>query len=118
MSKLKIRSLFLTSITATLCSLSVISKPAEAGTLYKDWNYAIDSFTDSITGNNVGGTKYELYGMAFKQTADQIFVAINTNLPLAGTSSNYATDHHVGLGDLLFNFSGKNASIPSLVLVG
>ncbi|MGA9379629.1 MAG: XDD3 family exosortase-dependent surface protein [Phormidium sp.] len=113
MSKLKIRSLFLTSITATLCSLSVISKPAEAGTLYKDWNYAIDSFTDSITGNDVGGTKYELYGMAFKQTAEQIFVAINTNLPLAGTSSNYATDGHVGLGDLIFNFSGKNLSAAS-----
>lgn len=113
MINLKIRSLFLTSITATLCSLSVISKPAEAGTLYKTWNYAIDSFNDSITGNNVGGTKYEIYGMAFKQTAEQIFVAINTNLPLAGTSSDYATDGHVGLGDLIFNFSGKNLSAAS-----
>jgi hypothetical protein len=113
MSQIKVRSLFLTSIITTICSLSAIDKPAEAGTLYRGWNYAIDSFNDSITGNNVGGTKYEIYGMALKQTADEIFVAINTNLPLAGTSSNYAADGHVGMGDLIFNFSGKNLSAAS-----
>ncbi len=106
-------TLFLASVIATLCSLSAISKPAEAASLYKGWNYAIDSFNDSITGNNVGGTKYEIFGLALKQTEDKLFIAINANLPFGGTQSNYADDGHVGWGDLIFNFSGKNLSTAS-----
>ena len=79
-----------------------------------DWNYAIDSFNDSITGNDVGGTKYEIYGMAMTQIEDKVIFAVNSNLPLEGTSSNYAEDdNHVGWGDLLLNFSNQNLTTAS-----
>lgn len=108
----KLKTHTLGSLIAAL-TCAVVASPAWAGTLYGDWNYSIDSFNDSMAGNDVGGTRYEIFGTALKQTADQIFFAINTNMPLEGNSSQYAHDGLVAWGDLLFNFSGNNLDTAS-----
>jgi hypothetical protein len=83
------------------------NKPMLAGTLYNNWNYAIDSSDDSTSGNDVGNTKYETFGTAFQQTPTQLLFAINSNLSLEGTTSTYAADGHVGWGDLLIDINGR-----------
>lgn len=90
------------------------AQSAQASTLYQGWSYAIDSFNDSTQGSplQVGGTDYEIYGTAFKQTDHNIFVAINANTPLGGVVSD-AQDGYTRWGDILFNFSGKNLSNAS-----
>lgn len=93
------------------CVMVALSKPARAGVFYNNWNYAVDSFDDSMTGNTVGGTKYEIFATAFQQTADKTFFAINSNFSLNGTSSNYADDGHVGWGDLLMDIGGSKFGI-------
>jgi hypothetical protein len=51
---------------------------------------------------------FEFYGMAIKSTADQVFVALNSNLPWRGDYTDGGGANHVGYGDLFLNFSGKN----------
>ncbi|MDB9515739.1 PEP-CTERM sorting domain-containing protein [Roseofilum reptotaenium CS-1145] len=103
-----IYSLLLSSTTVVNLAL-----PSNAAVFHNDWSYSIDSFNDGMTGNIVGGTKYEIYGTAIKQTRDRIFVAINANTPLEGVHSDYADDNHVGWGDLFFNFSGQDLNTAS-----
>ncbi len=78
------------------------SQAAQAGQLYRDWNYSIDSFSDGS-----GGSTYDIKGLAIRETSSDIFVSISANLPLAGVANSSATDHNVGWGDLFFNF-GSN----------
>jgi|GEM_PF-4080339 len=105
------------TIATSVCVILVSGNAANAGTLRNDWNYAIDSSTDStdrIDANNtkVGGTVFEIFGMAIKQDADNIYVALNANLPIEGVTgarsegASKADDNHIGWGDLFFNFSG------------
>ena len=128
MSPRKHGTLFLASVVATLCSLSAISKPAEAATLHGGWRYAIDSFNDATARmwvggpTDVGGNRFEIYGMAIKDdiAANKITVAINSNLPRNGATVPYASGYgHTGWGDLFFhtrsglfgiNFTQSNAS--------
>lgn len=83
---------------------------AEAGILYEGWNYAIDSPEDSLGIGQVGGTDFELYGMAFQQTQDRILMAFKSNMPLGGIYDPRAYDKHIGYSDLIFNFTGENLS--------
>jgi hypothetical protein len=87
------------SASAILASIAMSSSPAQAlGTVY----YDIDSYVDSMAGDEVGGTKYEIYGSAWKQTSDKIFFGMKTNMPLEGVDSQYAeNDNRVGWGDLI-----------------
>lgn len=94
--------------TATLSFLTTPGKQAVAGTLYKGWNYAIDSFNDGVSGGQVGGGIFEFYGMAIKQEADSIFVAFNANLPLVGDPQAGVENGSISWGDLFFNFSGED----------
>ncbi|HAZ48275.1 MAG TPA: hypothetical protein DCZ55_28420 [Cyanobacteria bacterium UBA11371] len=105
-------TLFLASVVATLCSLSAISKPAEAATLHGGWRYAIDSFNDATARmwvggpTDVGGNRFEIYGMAIKDdiAANKITVAINSNLSRNGATVPYASGYgHTGWGDLFFH---------------
>ncbi|MEA5543120.1 XDD3 family exosortase-dependent surface protein [Limnoraphis robusta Tam1] len=89
------------------------TETVHAGVLSGDWYYSIDSFNDSMSGNHVGGTIYEIYGMAMKQTADEVIFAVNSHLPYEGTDSQYAQDNHVGWGDLLLNFTGQTLDVAS-----
>ncbi|MBP0018842.1 MAG: PEP-CTERM sorting domain-containing protein [Cyanobacteria bacterium SBLK] len=91
-----------------LCALGLNARSVLAGTLYQDWNYAIDSAEDSLGIGQVGNTVYELNAMAIKQTEERIFVALKSNMPWGGTHDPGAYDRHVGYSDLLFNFTGTN----------
>lgn len=74
-------------------------------TVFGQWSYQADSANDSVQGDNVGGTQYEIFGAALKQTDDRIFVALYTNMPLDGTQG---TSAYVRWGDAIFNSSGNN----------
>lgn len=96
-----------TITSVTLCQV------AQAGTFHNGWYYVEDSFNDSTSGNDVGGTEYELYRWAFQQADSVIRMAIETNTPLSGVSNPDAEDGHVGFSDMLFNFSGKDLNTAS-----
>jgi hypothetical protein len=84
-------------------------KPAQAFDLFTEWQICLDSLEDSITGNIVGGTKYELYAFGLKQTADNILISMTGLFPfLDGVYGEYAHDNIVRSGDIVFNFTGKN----------
>ena len=70
-------------------------------------NYFKDSINDSTDGYALGGTPYEMYGMAVKQVGDYIIVGVNTNFALAGE---VASGTHVGWGDFVMNFAGNQTS--------
>ncbi|NES67949.1 MAG: PEP-CTERM sorting domain-containing protein [Okeania sp. SIO2D1] len=95
------------TFTLTIC------QPATASTLYNGWHYTLDSPNDSIGENQVGGTIYEIGGMAYTTTDTEVIFAFKSNLPLGGTSSSYAQDGHVAWGDLFLNFSGQNLDTAS-----
>lgn len=77
------------------------------------WDYAIDSFNDGVNGYQVGGTAYEFFGMAFKEEGDNLFIALNGNMPVTGVNAPSALDGVISWGDLFFNFSGNNFNIAS-----
>ena len=92
-------------VAVTLAGAAAIgvigAQSAQAGQLYQGWNYGIDAF-----GDGSGGSIYEIKGLAIKETSEDIYVAISANLPLAGVSNAYATNHNIGWGDLFFDFGG------------
>jgi hypothetical protein len=89
-------------VLAGATALGLINSPvAQAGQLYRDWNYSIDAFGDAS-----GGSTFDIKGLAIKETSSDIFVSISANLPLAGIANANATDHNVGWGDLFFDFGG------------
>ena len=88
--------------------IALQQQKATAATLSNGWNYAIDSFSDGVTGGQVGGGEFEFYGIAVKETSDTAFVAINSNLSLAGYADSAAQRGNINYGDLFFNFSGQN----------
>jgi hypothetical protein len=90
------------------CALTAAGMAA-APAYANDWDYAIDSFDDGYTLGTIGEESlFEFYGMAIKSTADQVFVALNSNLPWRGDYTDGGGANHVGYGDLFLNFSGKN----------
>jgi hypothetical protein len=92
---------------ATVSLVGGMGQVAEAGTLYKGWNYAIDSFNDGYYLGSVGGG-YEFHGMAVQEDADNLYIAFNSNLQLDGWAYGGASDKHIGWGDLFLNFSGND----------
>jgi hypothetical protein len=94
---------------AVCCTIfAVQQQKATAAVLYNGWNYAIDSFNDGVTGFDIGGGDFEFYGIAVKETSDTAFIAINSNLSLAGYADPLAQRGNINYGDLFFNFSGQN----------
>jgi hypothetical protein len=90
------------------CALTAAGMAA-APAYANDWDYAIDSPDDGYELGTIGEESlFEFYGMAIKSTADQVFVAINSNLPWRGDYTHGGGANHVGYGDLFLNFSGKN----------
>src|SRR4028119_981253 len=86
---------------------------ATAATLSDGWNYAIDSFNDGVTETQFGGGAFEFYGLAINETSDQVSIAINSNLSLAGFADSAAARGNINYGDLFFNFSGQNFNTAS-----
>ena len=117
---------------ATVCVISLTSQNASAfGVSLGKWSYVRDSFTDSTgfassdprsslyTTTAVGGTDFEIYGMAMRQDGNTISVALNANLGVGGwttsdtrvaknTVGSNAGIRNIGWGELIFNFSGKS----------
>ncbi|TAG94905.1 MAG: PEP-CTERM sorting domain-containing protein [Oscillatoriales cyanobacterium] len=94
---------------AIFCAMASVNQPqAVAATLSNGWNYAIDSFDDGVTGAQIGGGEFEFYGIAIKETSDTAFIAINSNLSLAGYADPFAQRGNINYGDLFFNFSGQD----------
>ncbi len=96
------------TVAATATVIGITGQQAHAGTLTGGWNYAIDSFHDGVTDGYVNQGAFEFYGMAIKQDAQNIYVALNTNLGLNGKAYRGAGNGFIGYGDLLFNFTGSN----------
>ncbi|MBE9035163.1 XDD3 family exosortase-dependent surface protein [aff. Roholtiella sp. LEGE 12411] len=77
------------------------------------WQYAFDSNTDGMNGNYWVGAApgqknpYDIYGMAIKETATSVILALNGNMKLTGESETGAAGGQIGYGDLFFNMSGK-----------
>jgi len=95
---------------ATLCILAMTGQNALAGTLHNNWTYSIDSFRDGTEGNVIGDkSKFEFYGMAFQETADRVYFAINSNLSLNGYAQSGTTNGKISYGDLFLNFSNTNS---------
>ncbi|HBB30291.1 MAG TPA: PEP-CTERM sorting domain-containing protein [Cyanobacteria bacterium UBA8803] len=87
---------------------------AHAGTLHNGWHYAIDSFTDGVTGGVIGADgAFEFYSLALREETEHIFVAINTNLLLSGYEDSTATNGSIAYGDLFFNFSSNDFKTAS-----
>lgn len=94
---------------AVFCTIIALQQQkATAATLSGGWNYAIDSFSDGVTGPQIGGGEFEFYGIAVKETSDTAFIAINSNLSLAGYADSGAQRGNINYGDLFFNFSGQS----------
>ncbi|MEG4801083.1 PEP-CTERM sorting domain-containing protein [Microcoleus sp. ARI1-B5] len=103
------KSIHLTYSAGVLCAIIALQpQKATAATLSNGWNYAIDSFNDGVTGPQIGGGEFEFYGIAVKETSDTAFIAINSNLSLAGYADSAAQSGNINYGDLFFNFSGQN----------
>ena len=91
---------------ATLCVLALTGQNALAGTLHNTWTYSIDSFKDGTEGSTIGNTsKFEFYGMAFRETSDRVYFAINSNLSTNGYAYGSATNGKISYGDLFLNFN-------------
>lgn len=75
------------------------------------WQYAIDSNTDGANGRyGIGSAPgqtnpFDFSGIAIKQTATSVIVAINSNMPLAGSLDD---GHLIGYSDLFFTMPGEN----------
>jgi hypothetical protein len=102
-------SIHWTYCVAVFWAIFALQQPkATAATLSHGWNYAIDSFNDGVTGTQIGGGDFEFYGIAIKETSDTAFIAINSNLSLAGYADPLAQRGNINYGDVFFNFSGQN----------
>jgi len=99
MFKAFLRNSAIAAATLTIGLLS--AQAAQAGQFHRGWNYSIDAMTDGS-----GGSIFEIKGLAIKETADDVFVSISANLPLAGTTSAHGADRNIGWGDLFFDFGG------------
>ncbi|MGV0106334.1 PEP-CTERM sorting domain-containing protein [Nostoc sp. DSM 114160] len=77
------------------------------------WQYAFDSNKDGMNGNYWVGAApgkvnpYDISGMAIKETATSVIVAINGNMKLTGEAEQGAAGGQIGYGDLFFNMAGK-----------
>ncbi|MBD1827903.1 PEP-CTERM sorting domain-containing protein [Microcoleus vaginatus GB1-A2] len=109
MNSINKNSIHWTYSVAVFCAIFALQQQkATAATLSNGWNYAIDSFNDGVTGPQIGGGDFEFYGIAIKETSDTAFIAINSNLSLAGYADSAAERGNINYGDLFFNFSGQN----------
>lgn len=91
------------ALLAGLAALAIGISDAGAGTIYKGWNYAIDSFTDGS-----GGASYEERGLAFRQSGTTGYFAITGGMPLTGVAVSGARNASIAPGDLYLNFSSHN----------
>ena len=95
----------------TILSILVNSQQAQAGQLDSStgWNYSIES-SGNGSGANSSDRSYDITGIAFQQTADNILVALNAGMPIGGNTYN---NTNIGWGDLFLNFTGNDFQTAS-----
>lgn len=104
------------AVSAVLAGFALTAQQAQAGTLYKGWNYSIDSANDGTEYSKIGSkSAFEFYGMAMKQTRDKVYFAFNSNLSLANgfadkSTAKYAKGGSIRYGDMMLDFTGKSFS--------
>lgn len=70
------------------------------------WQYSVDSPNDGVTAVGSGwnlGTTFELHGIAFKETVNEVWVVLKGNSPIQGVFWGAALDENIGWGDLFIN---------------
>lgn len=102
--------LFKIAIGATVAAVMGVA-PAQAGTLYNGWTYSIDSFNDGTEGSKIGqNSKFEFFGMAYRQVGKNIEFAINSNLDWnKAYADNASLNKSIGYGDLMLNFGDQTS---------
>lgn len=93
-------------VTIALSLSFVTSQQAQAATLDMGtgWNYSI-----GLASNGSGGPEFALSAIAFKQDAQNVYIAINGGAdPAKGVYEEGATNNNINDGDLFFNFTGKD----------
>ncbi|MBZ8182950.1 XDD3 family exosortase-dependent surface protein [Oscillatoria salina] len=101
-----LNKLVFTAATSALIALGT-SQSAQAFS----WKYTADSFNDGVTNGVVGNLAdpgFELFGVAYAQEGDRLYVGINSNLPQGGIAYNRVLNGTIDYGDFFFNFSGKD----------
>lgn len=76
------------------------------------WHYTLDSAFDGLNTGEVG-TLYEIYGMAMREFPEEIWVVLNSNVPLAGHPLPTAQNGTIAHGDLFFDLSGLDFATAS-----
>jgi hypothetical protein len=101
----KISKVFGTVATVAMITVVAGQQQAKADLLpdASGWDYAIGA-----SGNGTGGDVFDYKGIALRETEDTLFVALNTNMTLAGANwTSGGRTETINYGDLFFNFSGK-----------
>ncbi|MDM8561480.1 XDD3 family exosortase-dependent surface protein [Candidatus Parabeggiatoa sp. HSG14] len=90
------------------------------------WKYAADSATDSTQIENpddrsnvtVGGTDFEIYGMAIKDDGQSITVAFSANLPIGGIDASVPDEENGGMKDINMNWGDLMLDFGDNLLYG
>ena len=99
-----LKKIALTAAGSALIALGLgITEAAQAFS----WKYTTDNHADGTGVRNVGG-EYEIFGAAYAQKGNRLYVGINSNMVEGGNYFGGAADKNVNYGDFFFNFSGKN----------
>ena len=77
------------------------------------WQYADGSLLDGVEGGRVGGTRYEIFGIAFRETDSEVWLVLNSNVPLDGIARRGARNGSIAWGDLFFNFGADTFQATS-----
>jgi hypothetical protein len=72
------------------------------------WQYAFDSNEDGVNNGIIGGSNFEMYGMAILETRNDVYMALNANLPLEGFAHSNTNPNRITWGDLFINLSGDD----------
>jgi hypothetical protein len=90
---------------AAVAGVAIAATPNQANAFtLNGWDYTKAGF-----GNGTGGSVFDYKGMAIKESADAITIAINSGMDLNGQTWNGGSGTRIiNHGDLFFNFTGKS----------
>jgi hypothetical protein len=93
-------------LSVALTAILPFSQAAQAASFAEtqtevDWLIHNDSFNDSIAGNDVGGTRYEMYSTAVQVVDNFLVFGIRSNFTMNGTTSQFAHDGLVKFSDII-----------------
>jgi hypothetical protein len=96
--------------TTLIACATIAPGAAQAGQMSQGWNYSIDSFKDGTEGGKIGSTsKFEFYGLAFREYKNKVVFAVNSNLSREGYAYANAQGGNIGYGDMFLNFGDKTS---------